>query len=197
MTKRKTVIIIAGTPGVGKTTVGKTLAKLLDGDFIDLPEFVRTNRMYEYYDRSSRSYIVKMTKVEKMMTEYIKHLKKEKVIIASHLIPKIKGRGYDVKVITLRLNPLYLIRRLRRRQYSKKKLAENVEAEFLGIVHNEATETYGRSKVTQVDITGLPFKEASRKVIDYLHNNLSDDVDWLVTLSNEDVNKLLRILSAK
>ena len=190
------VVIIAGTPGVGKTAVGRRIAKVLDGVFIDIPEFTKKNNLYEYYDRGLGTYVVDERKLEKKINETIKGLGYNRVVLASHIIPKIEV-AHEVKVVVIRLNPLLLIKRLKRRRYSSRKIVANVESEFIGVVYNDAVKIYGVEKVIQVDSTCLNIADTVGKILRFLKKGQSDDVDWLTTLSDYEIDKLLKFLTIK
>ncbi|HIQ29646.1 MAG TPA: AAA family ATPase [Candidatus Caldiarchaeum subterraneum] len=193
---KKLVVIIAGTPGVGKTTVGRRVAKALDAEFIDVPELVRRGRLYEYYDRSLRTYVVDEKRLEEGVNEAITALGRGCVVVASHIIPKIKPI-HDVRVVVIRLNPLSLIKRLERRGYPRRKIIANTEAEFIGVVYSEAVRLYGVDRVIQLDATGLNPADTVSKVLKTLKGLEGDHIDWLSSLSEHDIEKLIRFLSKK
>ena len=187
----KEVVVVAGTPGVGKTTVGRLLAKAIGAEFIDVPELVKTHRVYEYYDRKSRAYVVDVRKLEKVLNQLIERSGKDRVVIASHIIPRINGRRKRVKVVVLRLNPLRLIQRLSRRGYPRRKAIANAEAEFTAVVYSDALKLYTRRRLMQIDTTG----KSPRAVVKRILENLSDEVDWMSSLREDELNRLLRLFA--
>src|SRR5204862_3906256 len=52
------IIIVTGTPGVGKTAVGKLLAKRIGSEFLSLGDLVKTQGLHKGFDRRARSYII-------------------------------------------------------------------------------------------------------------------------------------------
>ena len=52
------VIAVSGTTGAGKTTFSKKLAKEKGYEHINVNEFVKENKLYDHYDRASKSYVV-------------------------------------------------------------------------------------------------------------------------------------------
>jgi adenylate kinase len=56
-------------------------------------------------------------------------------------------------VIILRCRPDELKKRLKKKYKWKTKIVENVEAEFMGIITEEATEKHGKRKVFEIDTT--------------------------------------------
>ncbi|MEM1946016.1 MAG: AAA family ATPase, partial [Candidatus Caldarchaeum sp.] len=115
----------------------------------------------------------------------------ENCVLSSHIV--VPGLGRCEKCIVLRLNPLVLWRRLERRGYSRQKIRENVEAEFVGAVLSDAVTTLGTRKVFQINTT-----EKNREQIVTLclrivrGESKGDSVDWLTDLTERQTSRLLR-----
>ncbi|MEM2238073.1 MAG: adenylate kinase family protein [Candidatus Caldarchaeum sp.] len=184
------IIWVSGTPGVGKTVVGEALAQKLGYSFIDLPQFVKREKIYESYDRARKSYTVGVGRVRKaLQKERLKNC-----VISSHFV--LPGLNRDEKCIVLRLNPLLLWRRLEKRGYNVRKITENVEAEFVGIVFLDALAALGRRRVYQIDVTGKNMKQIVAKCVKILNGEAEgDSVDWLTNLTEKQSSKLLKALA--
>jgi adenylate kinase len=78
-----------------------------------------------------------------------------------------KDISVDFKVLVLRLNPNILQNRLQSRNYSEKKIHENLEAEALGVCSVEAYENHGEN-VNEIDTSDLDFQEVLTIVCDVL-----------------------------
>lgn len=76
------------------------------------------------------------------------------VIIEGHLSHFCSLEEKVDKVIVLRLNPKYLEKRLKLRNYNDIKIHENLEAEALGVCSVEAYENHG-NKVNEIDTTNI------------------------------------------
>ncbi|MDJ0270918.1 MAG: adenylate kinase family protein [Aigarchaeota archaeon] len=188
------VVFIAGTPGVGKTTIGKHLARTLKAKFLDLPEYVKQEKLYTRYDRARRAYVVDERRLKKRLSKFLELIEGD-IVIATHLLVPLNKSG--VRVIVLRLNPLALLSRLKRRNYTQNKLFENVEAEFLGVTCHEAVELYGMRRVKQIDTTGLDVGRTVRKCVLIIKNrSKGDDIDWMRSLRGEELDKLLKIFAS-
>ncbi len=70
-------IIVTGTPGTGKTTIAKKLAKKLNYYYIDANKIISKYKLSEGYDRKRRTKIVDVKKLNKFLINYIKQLKKQ------------------------------------------------------------------------------------------------------------------------
>ncbi len=187
--------IIAGVPGVGKTTIGSLAAKLMRTRFIDLSEFVKSDRLYTTYDSRSRSYVVDLRTLSAALSSVIKE-EGRPPIVATHIA--FKPRGCKVlRVLVLRKNPLSLLTVLRSRGYPIRKVAENVAAELMDEQYVEFVHKFGRSKVVQLDITHLKCHDAARKAVKLLSKGGKGDViNWISLLEkNSKINRLLSFIS--
>ncbi len=184
------IIWVAGTPGVGKTVVGRELAIKLGYSYIDMPKYIKRNKLYESYDRTRRAWTVDPEKVKKALEREAL----DNSVISSHII--LPSPGFQVRCVVLRLNPLRLLARLKRRGYDLRKICENVEAEFLGTVYLEAVATFGIDRVFQINTTGKKLEEVLEKCIGAVKGlSASEPVDWLTNLSEEELDRLLSFLS--
>lgn len=73
-------IIITGTPGTGKTTLAKNLAKRLDYYYVDVNKFISKNKLSEGYDKKRKTKIVDAKKLNKKLIQTIIFFKKYKLI---------------------------------------------------------------------------------------------------------------------
>ncbi len=134
------MIIITGTPGTGKTTVTQLLSDKINAKLISI------NSLLEDYDLNLgvdevRGY--KIVDVESMIpiVDEIKHKYLDEILIfEGHLAQDYPGAD---KVVILRCDPKILKERLSSRNWSDKKVHENVSAEILGICSQESFDTYG------------------------------------------------------
>jgi adenylate kinase len=183
------IVWVAGTPGVGKTTVGRLLAKRLGYGFTDLPEVVRRMGLGEH-DPESGAVLVTSRTVRMIVEKYVA----DNSVLSSHLVVRVSGRR--VVCIVLRLNPLVLVKRLRRRGYGVAKVLENVEAEFVGAVYSDAVRAFGRRNVFQLDVTGIRANAAAGKCLRILEGDWGgDDVDWLSDLPKKQMERLLGLFA--
>jgi len=177
------VVIIAGTPGVGKTSLAKVLAGIFNAKHIDLSELTISKKLFSYYDEERESYVINENAV---VDEVLKLVKSEERIIIDTHYPEILPSSIVDKVIVLRLNPLILEERLRRKNWSWKKIRENVLAEILSVVSINAIEKFGPNKVYEIDATGKSINEIAEiavKIIsgEYGHKQ-GTSIDWLEKL---------------
>jgi len=172
------VIAISGTPGVGKSLVAKHLAEALGAEVIELSEVVLKERLYVGYDSETLSYVIDEPRVK----EYIRTLamKKGVVIVVGHY-SEIVDDDILEKLFVIRLNPLELLERLRRRGWPPAKVLDNVEAELMGACTANALAEHPRSKVCEIDASGRRPEDVSKEVIEVLQGvrECRVFVDWL------------------
>lgn len=131
------IIAISGTPGTGKHTVAKALARKLKYPILDL------NR------------VLGGGKTEREVTlrevnDAFQSLKQDNALVVSHLSHFIKSNRISM-IIVLRTDPTILVRRLRKRGYKKAKIYDNAIFEAMNGTYAEALRT--KKRVFQIDNT--------------------------------------------
>jgi adenylate kinase len=166
------LIALSGTPGCGKTSVSKRLAKKLDFKLLTLNYFIKREKLYSGYDKKRKTYIADLKKIQKFVDKKIKN----NYIIDSHMSHLLKVD----KVIVLRCEPEELKKRLKRKGWSKKKILENIEAELIGIISSEARKKH--KKVYDIDTTNKSINLIINKIIKLLKIKGNKPIDWLTCL---------------
>ena len=69
------VIIVTGTPGTGKTTLSKKLAKKLDFSYLDVNETIKKYKLSEGYDKKRKTKIVDVKKLNRALIKEISIIK--------------------------------------------------------------------------------------------------------------------------
>ncbi|MBI2657119.1 AAA family ATPase [Candidatus Woesearchaeota archaeon] len=135
------VICVTGTPGTGKTTLAKKLAKKLNFYYLDVNKLISKYRLSEGYDRKRKAKIVDIKKLNKHLIKYIKNTRElnkfKGIIIDSHLSHCLP-RKYADFCIAAKCGINELGKRLKKRGYSKSKITENLQAEIFDVCYNEA-----------------------------------------------------------
>ena len=129
-------IVITGTPGSGKSTIAKRLSKKLGAPVIDIKKVVQAKKIL------GKNKEVSIPKLRSALS-FLKN--KKNFIVEGHLACEVKIPSDFVFV--LRCNPKTLQKRLSKRKYSKKKLAENLLAEMLDYCTQRVSVVYGRKPI--------------------------------------------------
>jgi len=157
-------IIVGGTPGTGKTTLAKRLAKKLNFHYLDVNKIIEKYNISEGYDKKRDTKIIDTKKLNLALTKEIRNFKqsKEGIIIDSHLSHYLPKKYVDLCIVT-KCNLKEMENRLKKKKYSKSKIRENLDAEIFDVCLNEAKEN--RHKVIVIDTTkGLNIENISRKI---------------------------------
>jgi len=163
------IIIVTGTPGVGKTAVGKLLAERLGSEFLSLGDLVKKQRLHKGFDRSARSYIIDEPAVKRMLKGYLKDYREKRIVFETHSFNSILQKTHGMVAVVLRLDPLVLARRLKERNWPKLKIWENVEAELIDLSLYDSLKVLGNRGVYEIDATGKSPGNLVREILMALH----------------------------
>ncbi|MBR9680020.1 MAG: AAA family ATPase [Candidatus Altiarchaeota archaeon] len=130
-------LALTGTPGTGKTAVSKLLSARLKLKLIHLNEYAIKYGWTLGRDAERDSTIIDMTKLKN-------HSWPDNCLIEGHLAHELPVD----KIIVLRTHPVELEKRLKKKAWSPEKIAENLEAEAMGLIADEA------EPAVQIDTTG-------------------------------------------
>jgi len=153
------IIIITGTPGVGKTRLANSLAKRMNCSFLDLGSLVKREKLYSRFDRRDRSYVIDEHRVKRRLARFFAENTRGVLIIEAHTVGSYVPKRPGMRAIVIRLDPVKLAQRLKARKWSRRKIWENVEAELIDLSVYESVRLLGRDRVSQIDSTGMRIGE--------------------------------------
>lgn len=186
--KIKRIILVTGTPAVGKTTIASQLASKLDATHIDLTELVKREKLISGVDEKRETLIADIDKISKRVQKIIRASKRD-IIIDGHYAVDVIPADYVNLVFVLRRSPDELKKEMEERGFREKKLRENLAVEILDICLREAVSTCGQGKVCEIDVTGREIKEVVEEAILVLKGKKKcrvGIVDWLTKLDREN-----------
>ena len=181
----KTVILITGTPCVGKTTLATRLSCKLGGVYVNLTELAKREELITRRDRKRNSAIVDEDKMREALERVIDETEKSCVVVDGHYAAAVAPKGLVSRVIVLRRDPRELRLFMEKCGFSKAKMSENLEAEVLDVCLVEALRETEKTKVCELDATGKTTDQALNEVLEILDNRRACTVgcvDWLDTL---------------
>lgn len=174
------VFVITGNPGVGKHTVGKKIAEMLNLEPIDLNKIAVEEKMFEEGEESKDVYIEELKK-------YLKTRIDKKSLVIGHLAPYVLTRSQVERIIVLRKNPYKLSQIYQKRGYSQRKIKENIEGEILGIIAHDAIKRLGGKKIVQIDTSEKSIQNVVMQTVNAIRGKKeTDEVDWLNLVSEND-----------
>ena len=179
--------MITGTPGVGKTTVSRSLASKLDAIYISLAELVKRESLISGIDKARGTLIADTDRVSKRMQEIIKSSECD-VIVDGHYAVDVVATKDVYMVFVLRQDPSELKGVLENREFNERKLWENLATEILDVCLWDAVSVCGSDKVCEIDVTGKRIGEIVKDIISVLEGKKKcrvGIVDWLGKLEGE------------
>lgn len=173
--------VITGSPGVGKHTVGKKLAKRLRLDLIDINKIAVNSGIFE---KKYETLDVDIIILKKILAKEIT----ENSLVVGHLAPYVVSRKNVDIVVVLRRSPYELISVYRKRNYSQQKSIENLGSEILGVTYYDASREFGHDKTFQIDTTSKSVSSVVKKIetLFQVSNLQEDKVDWLGMIADKN-----------
>jgi adenylate kinase len=178
------LVLIAGTPGVGKTTVAREVAKRLGVAYVNVAELAVNEGLVAGYDSERGAYVIDEEAVRAKLRELAL---RGRAVVDTHVVSAVPPELVEVAVV-LRLDPRELERRLKARGYPPSKVLENVQAEILDACLIEAVEAFGEERTFEVDASGKSVDEVVEEVLKIVRERRGGkpgSVNWLERLGDE------------
>lgn len=181
-----TRIVITGTPGVGKHTIGMAIANKLNYTILDLNKFViMNNATHPSLDDGSTLEVDVRVAFRAIKREFKKG---ENLVIVGHLAPYLLRSNQIDFVAILRKHPKYLLQVYKKRKYSTLKVKENITCEILGTCSYDAFKQFDGSKIAEFDASSRSTSAMVRVILHSLKTTDSRSfgiIDWISKLHNE------------
>ncbi|MGC8954370.1 MAG: adenylate kinase family protein [Desulfurococcus sp.] len=185
------IIVVAGVPGTGKTSVSRELASLTGFQLIELGRYALERGLVTGFDDERGSYVIDEDALSREVSMLAGN--SEGYIIVSTHYPEILDPSVVEKVFVLRTHPLVLEKRLESRGWDRRKINENVMAEILGVVSYNALTVFGEEKIYEIDTSNTTPGEVAGLVADILSNKTvippGIRIDWLSVLPAEELSR--------
>jgi adenylate kinase len=185
----KRVILITGTPCVGKTTTAKQLATKLNAQYINLTDFAKTYNLILGEDKERNTTIIDEEAMQQKIDETIEASTNANIVIDGHYASAVTPTQHVAHVFVLRRNPKELKQFMEKCGYTGTKMWENLQAEILDVCLGEAVEVHA-GRVCELDVTGKTVDEVVNWILEVLDKRkicLVGTVDWMGTLEREGV----------
>jgi adenylate kinase len=186
----KRVILITGTPCVGKTSTAKTLALKLDTLYINLTELATRENLIQEKDEQRNTLIVDEERMKRRISEIIKESTKDDIVIDGHYAANVVPQEHVSYVFVLRRDPVELRKLMEKSGFSENKIWENLASEILDVCLVDALNFHGTDKVCELDVSGKTVEESVKAMLDVLGGFKKcyvGVVDWLGKLEEEGI----------
>lgn len=184
----KQVILVSGTPCVGKTSVARMLASKLDALYTNLTELATRENLVLGKDEKRNSIIVDENRMKQKIRATIKNCDKEDVIIDGHYAVNVVPKEFVTYVFVLRRDPVELKRFMEQNGFSGSKLWENLASEILDVCLVDALKVHEKEKVCELNVSGKSVEEVVNDILAVLDGSKKcrvGIVDWLGKLEAE------------
>jgi len=184
----KRVILITGTPCVGKTTVAKELAARLDAFYVNLTDLAKTHNLIIGEDKERHTTIIDEVKMRLKLAEIIGTIEKTEVVVDGHYAAAVTPKNKVTRVFILRRNPVELREFMVKCGFKDQKLWENLASEILDVCLVEALREQEEQKVCELDISEKTVKEVVDDISAILDGRKKcrvGGIDWLGMLERQ------------
>ncbi|XP_077144407.1 adenylate kinase isoenzyme 6 [Ranitomeya variabilis] len=165
VTMRRPNILLTGTPGVGKTTLGRELAERTGLEYVNIGDLAKEGNLYEGFDEE---YECPVLDEDRVIDELEDRMSDGGIIVDYHGCDFFPERWFQI-VFVLRTDNSLLYDRLESRGYKQKKLQDNVQCEIFQTIYEEAVESYRQDIVHQL----------SSNTPEDLEQNLEQICQWI------------------
>ncbi|MHA1712437.1 MAG: adenylate kinase family protein [Candidatus Ranarchaeia archaeon] len=188
----KKVILIGGTPGVGKSSVATFLARHMQGIVLDLGVLAAKEGLIIGDDFQRQTKIVDPQKLLQWLSLWLRD-RDGWIILESHFIEIVKLPCVRL-VLIIRAKPAVLKARLLKRGWNIRKINENVQAEILGVCAGDARKTFKDVPVIEIDSSLSTPKDIAYEITGLLNSSSKTlkerakiKFDWLSQLGSEEL----------
>jgi adenylate kinase len=184
----KTVILITGTPCVGKTTVARLLTAKLEALYINLTELATRENLIQGKDERRNSVIINENRMRKRISQIIEKSDKNIIVVDGHYAVNVVPNKLVTHVFVLRRDPVELRKLMEQSGFSEQKLTENLAAEILDVCLVDALNLRGQGRICELNATGKEAEKAVKEILDAIKDPRKccvGIVDWLGKLESE------------
>lgn len=193
---RPKIIVLTGTPGVGKTVVAKALASRLKAQYVSLADLVKEGNLVLEVNEARDTVVADLKKLSRRVRDILKK-SMGCVVVEGHYAPDVVLKSFAPYVFVLRRDPEKLKAEFEARGYDERKISENLASEILDVCLVKAIRKHGWERVDEIDVSEMRVEDVVDeilKVLDGRRNCRIGVVDWLSKL--EEDGRLDKVLAS-
>ena len=193
---RPKIIVLTGTPGVGKTVVAKALASRLKAQYVSLADLVKEGNLVLEVNEARDTVVADLKKLSRSVRDILKK-SMSCVVVEGHYAPDVVLKSLMPYVFVLRRDPEKLKAEFEARSYDERKISENLASEILDVCLVNAIRKHGWERVDEIDVSEMRVEDVVDeilKVLDGRRNCRAGVVDWLSKL--EEDGRLDKVLAS-
>ena len=183
------IIVVTGTPGVGKSTISRLLALRLEAHHVDLSVLALKEGLILGWDEKRETAVADLQRLKAHLEEMASL--DRTLVVEGHYAQEVVDPERATFVFVLRKDPWRLKEELEARGYGREKVAENVAAEVLDVCLTEAVSTYGEDRISEIDVTELSPEEVVEEMLSIIQRGRPKGVGKVDWLSRPGVEQLL------
>jgi len=183
------VILVTGTPCVGKTSIARALCSKLNALYINLTELALRENLVAREDEKRKSIIVDDIRMQRKIQKIMKKCDKD-VVLDGHYAASVVPKKLVTRIFILRRDPVELRKLMENRGFSGQKLWENLASEILDVCLVDALKLHDKRKVCEVNVTNKDVENVVHEILDVLSGRKQCNVgivDWLGKLESEGI----------
>lgn len=184
------IIVVTGTPGVGKSTISRILATRLGAVHVDLSALALREGLILGWDEERETAVADLDRLKKRLEEMASS-SGHPLVVEGHYAQDVVPPHEAAFIFVLRKDPWRLKEELESRGFRREKVIENVSAEVLDVCLTEAVATYGEERVSEIDVTHESPEEAVEELLSVIHRGRPTGVGRVDWLSKPGVKRLL------
>lgn len=165
-------ILVTGTPGTGKTSTCALAAEITGLCHVDCSRLITDKQLHD--PERNEEFDCWMLDEDALCDELEDQMTRGGNIVDFHSVNFFPERWFDL-VLVLRTDNTILYDRLQKRNYSQKKLTENVTCEIMQVLLEEARSSYDVNIVHEVQ----------SNTVDELESNVDRIKNWVLAFRNQ------------
>jgi adenylate kinase len=184
----KRVILVTGTPCVGKTTIARQLSKRLNALYINLTELAVKEKLIMGEDKERKTKVINEDKMRRKIRTLVDKTESSNIVIDGHYAAAVVPKAYVTRIFVLRRSPVELRAFMEKCGFQGAKLWENLASEILDVCLVEALRWQEKEKVCELDVTGKTVENATNElmaILDSCKKCRVGCVDWLGMLETQ------------